>query len=202
MVSFTVCLRNVPDRLRHWLFLLIFAPVLAWATEIEVINPQLTAAEDGYLLSADFRFELTPRLEEVVNRGVTLYFVADFELRKARWYWLDDRLVARSQSFRLYYHALTRQYRLSTGGLHQSFASLSEALRMLSRLRNWQVIEAADKLKAGETYEAGLRMRLDTSQLPRPFQMTALGNKDWSLASDWKTWMATLPPLPVAGEAR
>lgn len=202
MVSFTVCLRNVPDRLRHWLFLLIFAPVLAWATEIEVINPQLTAAEDGYLLSADFRFELTPRLEEVVNRGVTLYFVADFELRKARWYWLDDRLVARSQSFRLYYHALTRQYRLSTGGLHQSFASLSEALRMLSRLRNWQVIEAADKLKAGETYEAGLRMRLDTSQLPRPFQMTALGNKDWSLASDWKTWMATLPPLPLAGEAR
>lgn len=202
MVSFTVCLRNVPDRLRHWLFLLIFAPVLAWATEIEVINPQLTAAEDGYLLSADFRFELTPRLEEAVNRGVTLYFVADFELRKARWYWLDDRLVARSQSFRLYYHALTRQYRLSTGGLHQSFASLSEALRMLSRLRNWQVIEAVDKLKAGETYEAGLRMRLDTSQLPRPFQMTALGNKDWSLASDWKTWMATLPPLPVAGEAR
>lgn len=202
MVSFTVCLRNVPDRLRHWLFLLIFAPVLAWAAEIEVINPQLTAAEDGYLLSADFRFELTPRLEEAVNRGVTLYFVADFELRKARWYWLDDRLVARSQSFRLYYHALTRQYRLSTGGLHQSFASLSEALRMLSRLRNWQVIEAADKLKAGETYEAGLRMRLDTSQLPRPFQMTALGNKDWSLASDWKTWMATLPPLPVAGEAR
>lgn len=202
MVSFTVCLRNVPDRLRHWLFLLIFAPVLAWAAEIEVINPQLTAAEDGYLLSADFRFELTPRLEEAVNRGVTLYFVADFELRKARWYWLDDRLVARSQSFRLYYHALTRQYRLSTGGLHQSFASLSEALRMLSRLRNWQVIEAADKLKAGETYEAGLRMRLDTSQLPRPFQMTALGNKDWSLVSDWKTWMATLPPLPVAGEAR
>ena len=202
MVSFTVCLRNVPDRLRHWLFLLIFAPVLAWAAEIEVINPQLTAAEDGYLLSADFRFELTPRLEEAVNRGVTLYFVADFELRKARWYWLDDRLVARSQSFRLYYHALTRQYRLSTGGLHQSFASLSEALRMLSRLRNWQVIDAVDKLKAGETYEAGLRMRLDTSQLPRPFQMTALGNKDWSLASDWKTWMATLPPLPVAGEAR
>lgn len=202
MVSFTVCLRNVPDRLRHWLFLLIFAPVLAWAAEIEVINPQLTAAEDGYLLSADFRFELTPRLEEAVNRGVTLYFVADFELRKARWYWLDDRLVARSQSFRLYYHALTRQYRLSTGGLHQSFASLSEALRMLSRLRQWQVIEAADKLKAGETYEAGLRMRLDTSQLPRPFQMTALGNKDWSLVSDWKTWMATLPPLPVAGEAR
>ena len=202
MVSFTVCLRNVPDRLRHWLFLLIFAPVLAWAAEIEVINPQLTAAEDGYLLSADFRFELTPRLEEAVNRGVTLYFVADFELRKARWYWLDNRLVARSQSFRLYYHALTRQYRLSTGGLHQSFASLSEALRMLSRLRQWQVIESADKLKVGESYEAGLRMRLDTSQLPRPFQMTALGNKDWSLASDWKTWMATLPPLPVAGEAR
>lgn len=192
----------MPDRLRRWLLLLIFLPALAWAAEIDILNPQLTAGEDGYVLSADFRLELTPRLEEAVNRGVTLYFVADFELRKARWYWLDDRQAARSQTFRLYYHALTRQYRLSTGGLHQSYATLSEAMRMLSRLRNWQVIDAAEKLKAGETYEAGLRMRLDTTQLPRPFQMTALGNKDWNLASDWKTWAATLPPLPAAGEAR
>lgn len=202
MASSTVCSKNVLDYLRRWLLLLVFVPALAWTAEIEIVNPQLTAGDDGYLLAADFRLELTPRLEEAVNRGVTLYFVADFELSKARWYWLDDRLVTRSQTFRLYYHALTRQYRLSTGGLHQSFATLSEALRMLSRLRNWQVIEAGDKVKAGETYEAGLRLRLDTTQLPRPFQITALGNKDWSLSSDWKTWMATLPSPSPAGETR
>jgi hypothetical protein len=29
-------------------------------------------------------------------------------------------------------------------------------------------------------------MRLDTSQLPKPFQVNALTNRDWTLASDWR----------------
>ncbi len=165
-------------------------------------NPLLGAGEDGYTISAEFRFELNPRLEEAVTKGVTLHFVADFELTRPRWYWLDEKLISRSQTYRLSYHALTRQYRLTTGGLHQSFATLSEAMQVLARLRNWVVAERGDKgLKAGENYEAALRLRLDITQLPRPFQITALGNKDWSLASDWKAWQLTLPVLPAA-EAR
>ncbi len=190
------------DFLRRWLLLLIFAPTLAWTAEIDIASPQLLASDDGYVLSADFRMELTPRLEEAVARGVVLYFVADFELSKARWFWLDEKLVSRSRTFRLYYHALTRQYRLSAGALHQSFASLTEAMRVLSHLRNWQVIEPGDRVRAGENYEATLRLRLDVTQLPRPFQISALGNKEWTLSSDWKTWPAVLPPLAAAGEAR
>jgi len=68
---------------------------------------------------------------------------------------------------------------------------------VLSRLRNWPVIDKADTaVRPGETYQAALRLRLDVTQLPRPFQITALGNKDWTLASDWKIWAATLP-LPA-----
>ncbi|MBL8431078.1 MAG: DUF4390 domain-containing protein, partial [Dechloromonas sp.] len=37
------------------------------------------------------------------------------------------------------------------------------------------------------------RMRLDINQLPRPFQISAIGNRDWNLASEWKVWQATLP---------
>jgi len=188
----------VIDIVRRWLLALIVVPVLAWAAEIDIANPQLQAGDDGYVLAADFKFELNPRLEEAVAKGVVLYFVADFELTKARWYWLDEKLVSRSQTYRLSYNALTRQYRLSAGsGLHQSFASLSDALQVLSRLRNWVVAERGEKgLRAGDTYEAALRLRLDVTQLPKPFQITALGNKDWSLASDWKTWQANLPVLP------
>jgi hypothetical protein len=189
---------GVTQLLRLWLLALAFLPVMAWAAEIDIANPQLQAGDDGYVLAADFKFELNPRLEEAVAKGVVLYFVADFELTKARWYWLDEKLVSRSQTYRLSYNALTRQYRLSAGsGLHQSFASLSDALQVLSRLRNWVVAERGDKgLRAGETYDAALRLRLDVTQLPKPFQITALGNKDWSLASDWKTWQASLPALP------
>lgn len=198
MASSTACSKSVIDIVRRWLLALMVVPVLAWAAEIEVANPQLQAGDDGYVLAADFKFELNPRLEEAVAKGVVLYFVADFELTKARWYWLDEKLVSRSQTYRLSYNALTRQYRLSVGsGLHQSFASLSDALQVLSRLRNWVVAERGEKgLRAGDTYEAALRLRLDVTQLPKPFQITALGNKDWSLASDWRTWQASLPALP------
>jgi len=186
----------VLERLRIWLLALLVAmPGLLLAAEIEITNPQIVAGDDGYVLSADFAFELNQRLEEAVTKGVVLFFVAEFELMRPRWYWLDEKVVSRSQTYRLSYHALTRQYRLSTGGLHQSFDSLSEALRVLSRLRNWVVIEKAESgiVRPGETYTAALRMRLDINQLPRPFQITALGNKDWNLSSDWKTWQATLP---------
>ncbi len=198
MASTTVCSKSVLDRLRLCLLALLVAPWLAWAAEIEVANPQLQPGDDGYVLSADFKFELNPRLEEAVSKGVSLHFVADFELTKARWYWLDEKLATRSQTYRLSYHALTRQYRLSTGGLHQSFATLTEAVQVLARLRNWVVVERGEKnIRSGEAYDAALRLRLDVTQLPRPFQITALGNKDWSLASDWKSWQTTLTPLPA-----
>lgn len=189
------CWKNVSDTLRRSFYLLLLLPILAWAVEVEIANPQLLPSEDGYVVSADFRLELTPRLEEAVTRGVTLYFVTDFELSRNRWYWLDEKLVTRSQTIRLYYHPLTRQYRLSTGGLHQSFSTLGEATRMLSRLRNWQVFDASDKIKAGESYDAALRLRLDIAQLPRPFQISALGSKDWNLNSDWKVWRLQLPAM-------
>ena len=185
------------------LALALVFPALLWAAEIEVANPQIVASEDGYVLSADFSFEFNPRLEEAVTKGVVLYFVADFELNKGRWYWLDEKLVTRSQTYRLSYHALTRQYRLSTGGLHQSFQTLSEAMQVLSRLRNWTVIDKSEKLvRPGDPYEASLRIRLDVTQLPRPFQISALGNKEWSLGSDWKTWPANLLPASPQVEAK
>ncbi len=203
MASTTACSKNLADRLRRWLLLLVFLPFLAWTAEIDVSNAQLIAVDDGVAVSADFRFELNPRLEEAVTRGVVLYFVVEFEINRPRWYWLDDKVLSRSQTFSLSYHALTRQYRLSTGGLHQSFPSLSGALAVLSRLRNWVILDRGDKaLRPGEAVPAALRLRLDLNQLPRPFQITALGNKDWTLASDWKTWNATVPvPAPATAPA-
>jgi len=196
MVSITAASKNALEQIRCWLLaVLIAAPGLLLAAEIEISNPQLVAGDDGHVLAADFSFDLNQRLEEAVTKGVVLFFVAEFELTRPRWYWLDEKVLSRSLTHRLSYHALTRQYRLSTGGMHQSFDWLSEAVHVLSRQRNWIVIEKADSalLRPGETYAAALRLRLDINQLPRPFQIAALGNKDWTLASDWKTWPLTQP---------
>lgn len=195
MASITAFFKSAAERLRRGALLLLLLPALAWAAEIEVLNPALTSTEEGQVLSADFYFDLSPRLEEAVNRGVVLHFVAEFELTRERWYWLDDKLLSRSLSYRLSYHALTRQYRLSTGGgLHQSFESLGDALAVLRRMRNWLVIARDDpRVTPGASYQAALRLQLDVRQLPRPFQIDALGNKDWNLTGNWLSWPVTLP---------
>src|SRR2546430_15791273 len=68
--------------------------------------------------------------------GVPLYFRVDFELKRPRWYWVDEKAASKRLQLRLSYHALSRQYRLSTGLLQQNFATLDEALNVLKRLRS------------------------------------------------------------------
>lgn len=165
--------------------LLLTLPVQA--AEPEVREAQLSLGDDGYAVSADFSFELRQRLEEAVTRGVPLFFAIDFELSRSRWYWLDEKVASQSMSLQLSYHALTRQYRLSSGTLHQNFRTLDEAVAILSRLRHWTVFER-NAVKPGETYQAAIRLRLDISQLPKPFQVTALANREWTLATEWRRW--------------
>jgi Domain of unknown function (DUF4390) len=160
----------------------------ARADEIEVREVVLRRADEGYVLDADFAFELSPRLAEVVANGVPLYFRLDFELTRKRWYWFDDTAASSQLHLRLSYHALSRQYRLSTGALQQSFPTLEEALNVLTRVRNWLVVDRSVRLSSAD-YEAGVRMRLDTALLPKPFQLSALTGRDLQLESPWKRFM-------------
>ena len=169
------------------LFALVLLAGAAQAAEISVRNPRLKANEAGYSLSADFSITFNRRLEDVVNKGVMLYFVADFELQRPRWYWLDEQVISLSRTFQLSYHALTRQYRLSSGPLHQSFASLDEAVGAMSQLRGWQVLDK-EAIHEDRVYQAALRLRLDLTQMPKTFQVSALSSRDWTLASDWLRW--------------
>jgi Domain of unknown function (DUF4390) len=165
-----------------WGLLLLATPALA--DTFEAREAQLEAQDDAWTVSAEYAVELNPRVEEAVNRGVPLYFNFEFELIRPRWYWLDEKSVQVTQVYKLSYHALTRQYRLSAGTLYQSFNTLGEALRVLGRPR----MQAFDKsrVRAGESYVAAVRLRLDVTQLPRPFQVSALTNRDWTLESEWR----------------
>ena len=154
---------------------------------IEVRDAALVAAEDGYYLEATFEIALTSALEEALNKGVPLHFLVDFELIRPRWYWLNEKVVNRQQRYRLTYNALTRQYRVGVGSLYQNFASLGEALELLRRVRVREIVEPG-ALNKDTAYTAALRMRLDTSQLPRPFQVSAVGSRDWNIGSDWYRW--------------
>jgi hypothetical protein len=139
----------------------------------------------GAVLNATFEFEVPQALEEAVQKGIAVYFNIEFELFRKRWYWFDRKVNSTTLTYRLSYSPLTRQYRLARGGLSQSFDSLEEALGLLKSVRQWKVIEPG-LLSPRDSYEAQVRMRLDVTQLPKPFQVNAITSREWNLASDWR----------------
>lgn len=162
----------------------------ALADGIQAVSGALTEGEEAYVLNAEFDIAVNPTLEEALAKGLPLYFVTELEVVRPRWYWLDEKVLSYQQTSRLSYNALTRQYRLSTGAFHQNFPALSDALNVLQRVRNKPVLEKG-ALRKDASYTAALRLRLDVSQLPKPFQLNALASKEWSLASEWLRWTVT-----------
>lgn len=182
--------------------LIAVAAGAARAEQIEVRELALRASQDGLVLDADFAFELTPRLLDMVSNGVPVYFTVEFEMTRRRWYWFDENAASRRLQLRLSYHALLRQYRLSTGLLQQSFATLEEALQVLMRVRNWLVVDRTVTFSDAD-YEAAVRMRLDAALLPKPFQLSALTSRELQLESPWKRFTVRSPrQLPAPVESR
>lgn len=155
---------------------------------IEGVYAAVDTRDDGYYFSGDFELDLKPRIAEALERGLTLYFVVDVEMTRSRWYWFDERPISTQLTQRLSYHALTRQYRVSTGNLQLGFSTLAESLGVLGHVRDWKLADRG-VLRAGDVYAVEARMRLDTAQLPKPFQINALTNRDWVLESEWKRFV-------------
>jgi len=171
-------------------FVALLGALPAGAEGISARSARVEATEDGYRLDAEFDVQFSSRLEEVVNRGVTLYFVVDFELSRPRWYWFDEKPVQLTQTYKISYTPLLRQYRLSSGSAYQNFTRFDDVVRALSRVRGWTVAEKG-ALRREIGYQASIRMRLDTTQLPKPFQLNAVASPDWNLSSEWYRWTVT-----------
>ena len=148
-----------------------------------------SGTDPGTFVDAQFDFDLPLSLREAVDHGIALYFVIELEVSRSRWYWFDKRLLDDSIQYRLSFSPLTRQYRLARGALAQPFDSLDQALATMRRVTQWRVADAS-LFDGGKTW-GQIRMRLDTSLLPKPFQVNALTDPDWVLASDWSRLVLT-----------
>ena len=162
---------------------LALAPGAA-ADTIPITSAELRVEDEEVVLNAQFDVVLNPTLEEALQKGVSLYFVLEFELARPRWYWFDEKVIQHAVQYRVTYSPLTRQYRISSGLLGQQLNSLDEVEHQLSRVVSRPVAQL-DQLTRGARYDAGVRLRLDITLLPKPFQINALASRDWSLQSDW-----------------
>jgi hypothetical protein len=169
---------------------LLVLPIFAFGDTIAVKSAEIRADDDAYVLNAEFDLALNPTLEEALQKGVPLYFEIEFTLVRPRKYWFDEKVTAFSTQYRVSYNALTRQYRVASGLLGQTFDGLDEVERFLSRVTSREIARAED-LQKGVRYEAAIRMRLDVNQLPKPFQLSALASREWSLQSEWNRWNFT-----------
>lgn len=165
---------------------------LAQAGSIEPRQASLQPGDEGYTLAADFTIDLGNRLEEALTHGVTLYFNLEFILERPRKYWVSEHMATRGYTYRLSYSSLTRQYRLSNGNLHRNYPRLDEALRVLGHVAALPVVDKG-QLKPGESYTAAVRLALDRSQLPKPFQIDAITDRDWQVDAKIFRWQFTVP---------
>ena len=156
----------------------------ASAEGIKIQSAELERVDSDWLLNATFKIDLTPGLEDAVQKGVVLFFQAEFDLTRSRWYWFDEKATLAQRQTRLSYQPLTQQYRIASEGFSFSAKTIFEALQAVGSIGGWRVIDN-NQIDPSKSYTAALRMTLDLSKLPKPFQVNALNNRDWNVSSDW-----------------
>ncbi len=157
-----------------------------WAGAARGQGVELAALHASYrdgALSLDFaaRVTLPQAVEDALQRGVPIYFVAEARLLRNRWYWRDERVARVARSWRVAYQPLTNTWRVGLGGLHQTHDTLAEALSTASRSAGWKLAELS-QIDPGSSYYVEFSYRLDTKQLPSPMQFGLGGpGGDWSV---------------------
>jgi hypothetical protein len=153
-------------------------PAAAQGVELATLA---TSVNDGEVqLEFAVRLDLPRGVEDALQRGVPVYFVAEAQLMRNRWYWLDERVARVSRQWRIAYQPLTGAWRVGFAGFNQTFPSLAESLAAVSRGAGWKLAEAA-QLEPRSSYRVEFSYRLDTTQLPGPLQFGLGGPGEWAL---------------------
>lgn len=178
-------------------WLLCWQVAAAGAAEVtHVRQATISAVPQGYQLDAALDVVLNPTLVDALERGVHLHFLLELDISRPRgWWWFDESVAAPTRKLHLYYHLLLRRYIVETGYTTRTVPSLTEALALLGQVDDWQVLERG-ALKPGQRYNARLRLRLDTAQLPKTLSIGAVTSDKWTLASPWFNWSFEAPALP------
>lgn len=203
---FTHCCKKPPGERRKarpdfwWAmaWALAWLCLLAWPVYVqaqppanEVSDLRLERADDGVYLSATLQFALPELAEDALYKGIPMFFVAEVQVLRERWYWSDRQVAAATRYLRLSYQPLTRRWRLSMSpvpfsnpglgvALAQNFDDLRDAVSAMQRISRWKIADAGE-IDADVLHMVNFRFRLDMSQLPRPLQIGAVGSAGWSL---------------------
>ena len=151
-------------------------------------------ADDGVYMSAIVQFELPFAVEDALMKGIPMFFVAEADVYQSRWYWVDKRVASATRTIRLAFQPLTRRWRVNIvsglinnsaglrATLNQNYDTLAEAMSAVQRLSRWRIADNAE-IEVDVPHRLELSFNLDLSQLPRPFQIGVVGQRDWVIAA-------------------
>jgi len=197
MDSFTHCFKSAWANLAlRWalgaFWLLAMGAAHAQSTA-DVTQFRVERIDEEILVSAQMQFDLPTAVEDALLKGIPMVFVTEADVLRERWYWYDKKIMSTQRQMRLAYQPLTRKWRLNINAglgavvpmglaLNQSLDTLAQALSAIKRVSRWKVADFGD-LDPAVKYKLEFRFRLDLTQLPRPFQIGALGQSEWDISS-------------------
>jgi len=176
--------RRILQGLRLWLICLclsVAAVGSVHAQGVELVS--LSASRDDSVVAMDFviRLTLPKTVEDALEHGVPIYFVAQADLKRERWYWRDERVARITRQWRLAFQPLTGSWRVGLAGINQNHATLAEAVSVMSRSAGWRLADAA-QIDGDSRYYVDFIYKLDTTQLPGPMQFgMGVGLGEWTL---------------------
>ena len=157
----------------------------------EVSELRLEREDDGLYLSTTLQITLPELAEDALYKGIPMFFVAEAQVTRDRWYWYDRQVAETTRYMRLSYQPLTRRWRLNMSAvpftnsglgvvLGQTFDDYADAMSAVQRFSRWRIADN-DVIEPDAAHTVHFRFRLDMSQLPRPFQIGAVGRSGWNL---------------------
>lgn len=165
----------------------------AHAAGAEVRSAGIIQTDEGVVLNGTFSLTLTPALIDAVNHGIPLVFQMEAELKRSRWYWMDEIVYRARVDRRLTYNVLVRNYRVTDGVNGRNFVNLNDAIAYIARSAEWRL--PSEQAKTGDVLDVAMRFRLDPAFLPKPFQVVSFGDRDWRIDSDWRSFHLTVPAV-------
>jgi len=180
---------SVIARLKITFWLLLFSSTVH-AQTFEVASAQVSKIGNGYVLNAEIKYPLTPRVLEAIVNGVPIIFEQQFELIESTsllgsyWQW-DETLWSADIRHELRYHALSQQYVLQAidTNSQRNFPTLSVALQALGKIKDLNL--PPEYFENAENLTLQLRSGIDLYALPTPMRPGALISSKWQLASPW-----------------
>lgn len=172
----------------YWLIFLV-SPIVH-AVNFTVTSAQIDKIGNGYILNAELKYPLTPRVIEALENGVPITFYQELELIHdipilgKYWQW-EETLWSTKLRYQLRYHALAQQYVLQALDTknHRNFPSLTDALQALGQIKHLTL--PPEHTSNTDNLTLYLRTDIDLYALPTPMRPGALISSKWQLSSPW-----------------